>query len=183
MAEINSSAAPAAKAGGRRGKKMSTKVDLTPMVDLGFLLITFFVFTTTMSEPTAMQLNMPADGGPDMPVKESGSLTIIPVSNNRIFYYHGMIQVALRNPAAYGYASYSYADGIGQVIRDKKKALSNMATVTEKDLMIIVKPMDTASYQNVVDVLDEMKINNVKSYALGDLHKDELALLTAKGIR
>jgi biopolymer transport protein ExbD len=128
------------------------------MVDLGFLLITFFVFTTTMSEPSAMQLNMPADGGEETPVKESGSLTIIPVSNNRIFYFHGLIAEGINNPTASGYATYSYADGIGQVIRDKKNALNRSATLSDKDLVVIVKPMDEANYQNVVDILDETPI-------------------------
>ncbi|RYY17053.1 MAG: biopolymer transporter ExbD [Chitinophagaceae bacterium] len=181
MAEITSAAA-GTKPGGRRGKKLSTRVDLTPMVDLGFLLITFFIFTTTMSEPTAMKLMMPADGGEPSPWKESKSLTVIPLKNNRVFYYHGMLQEPMR-PGSFGVAGYSYADGIGQVIRDKKGALDLKEPGSARQLMLIIKPMTSASYRNVVDILDEMTINEVKSYALTDLNQEEMKMLARQNLQ
>jgi hypothetical protein len=179
MAEIANPAAAGKKPGGRRGKKLSTRVDLTPMVDLGFLLITFFIFTTTMSEPSAMKVVMPADSKDMMPVKDNGSLTMIPIANNRVFYYHGLLDKALLS-GAYGYASYSYADGIGQVIRDKQAAMERAGKISRKDLMLIVKPMGTSTFQNVVDILDEVTINVVKSYALTDVSETELMMLKGK---
>src|SRR5689334_20929388 len=99
MAEINAPATGSNKPGVRRSKKLSTRVDLTPMVDLGFLLITFFIFTTTMSSPKVMKLVMPDDTNTNVPptnVGKSTALTVIPLDANRIFYYHGDLVDALK---------------------------------------------------------------------------------------
>ena len=181
MAEITSAAA-GSKPGRRHGKKLSTRVDLTPMVDLGFLLITFFVFTTAMSKPSAMKLTMPAEGGTDMPVPQSRSLTVIPFKNNRIFYYHGILEEALQ-AGRYGIVSYSYADGIGKVIRAKQEAMDLVEPLSKQKMMVIVKPMNNASYGNVVDILDEMKINDVKIYALTNLGIDEIKMLASQNLQ
>jgi biopolymer transport protein ExbD len=178
MAEITSAAA-GSRPGGRHGKKLSTRVDLTPMVDLGFLLITFFIFTTTMSEPSAMKLIMPADGGDPMPTKESGSLTVIPLKNNRVFYYHGQLKDNMK-PGSFGIAGYSYSDGIRKIIRDKKAFMDRQKPGSARQLMLIIKPMNSASYRNVVDILDEMTINEVKSYALTDISIAEIKMLEGR---
>jgi biopolymer transport protein ExbD len=81
--------------GVKKAKKLSTRVDMTPMVDLGFLLITFFVFTATMSTPTTLDLNMPKDikdPKDQTEVKESGVLTIMLGKNNHIYYYEGKLK-------------------------------------------------------------------------------------------
>jgi biopolymer transport protein ExbD len=113
MAEINISTQKS-KAGIKRANKLSTKVDLTPMVDLGFLLITFFIVTTTWSQPKAMPLNMPASDD-SINLAKSVALTIIAMGNNKIFYYNGNIDEALKD-AEYGISNYSSKNGIRDVI-------------------------------------------------------------------
>jgi len=177
MAEINSNAGHNRhKAGVRRSKKLSTKVDLTPMVDLGFLLITFFIFTTALTTPKAMKLYLPADG-PKMPEGKSAVLTVIPVSDNKVFYYHGDMSSAIQNNL-YGLTSFALSNGIGDIIRQKQMALSQNPKYTKNDLILIIKPSANANYQNIVAALDEVLINDLKHYAVVDLdpaEKDWLA--------
>ena len=103
--------------GVKKSKKHSTRVDLTPMVDLGFLLITFFIFTTTMAQPTAMNLNMPKDTDKKDEinlVKESGSLTLMLGKGNVVYYYFG------NDPATMQTTNYK---DVRKIILDKKKIM------------------------------------------------------------
>ena len=178
MAEISSSAGRPQRAGVRRVKKMSTRVDLTPMVDLGFLLITFFIFTTSMTTPRAMRLYLPADG-PGMTAGESVTLTIIPVAGNKVFYYHGQLEQALRT-GQYGSTNFAIASGIGDIIRRKQQLLNKSGKFTEKDMILVIKPDATASYKAIAASIDEVLINAVGHYAFTDLEqpeKDALARL------
>src|SRR5688500_7053911 len=102
MAEVTSSAVEKQRPGVPHAKKLSTRVDLTPMVYLGFLLITFFIMTTKLSEAKQMVVVMPKDSFKDPTTSgESATLTVIPYANNMIFYYHGELESALSN-GAYG---------------------------------------------------------------------------------
>ena len=182
MAEINSNAGNNRQRGGvRRSKKLSTKVDLTPMVDLGFLLITFFIFTTAMSRPTAMKIYLPKEGG-EMPTGQSTALTVIPIANNKIFYYHGGLADALKNNLS-GITSFSVGNGIGEIIRQKEIALNHNPKHTAEDLMLIIKPSAEASYKNVVAALDEVLINRLKHYAFVDLDNAEKETLQKMGVK
>jgi len=136
---------------------------LTPMVDLGFLLITFFIFTTTMSQPTAMKLNLPKDTDkPDEQnkLKESAALTVMPSKSDMVYYYEGLDPSKLQS-------STFKKNAIRDIILDKKRRTD------PKDFMVIIKPTKDATYKNTVDILDEMKIDDVKRYALVDITPDE----------
>lgn len=151
--------------GVKKAKKMSTRVDMTPMVDLGFLLITFFIFTTTMAQPTAMNLFMPKDvEKPDdqNKVKETGAFTILLGKSDQVYFYEGMDPTKLQ------------ASNF-KLIRDeimKKKQNTNA-----EDLVVIIKPTVDATYKNTVDILDEMTINEIKRYAMVDITDDEYKLV------
>lgn len=171
MGEINQSADNHSKqsVGVKKSKKLSTRVDLTPMVDLGFLLITFFIFTTTMSEPNSMKLKLPKDAKNQidlMPIKQSSVITIIPSKDNRIFYYEGELQANGSNIKATDFSN------IRNIIIQKKK------TSDPKFFFVVLKPTPGATYGNTVDLLDEFIINEVNSYALTDLSYEENQLLS-----
>lgn len=184
MAELDTSGGGHKKKGPgvKKGKKLSTRVDLTPMVDLGFLLITFFIFTTTMSQPTAMKLFLPDDKvNPEdqNKAKESGVLTIMMGADNHIYYYEGQLKVDASGNNFMS-ASYNGENSIRDVIMKKKADVRSRAQDPEnpeKDLVIVIKPSKECTYKNVIDILDEMAINVVKKYALVDITADEAKLV------
>jgi biopolymer transport protein ExbD len=181
MSEIIMNETRSRKAGVKRIKRHSLKIDMTPMVDLGFLLISFFVMTVEMSKPVAAKLNMPKEGTDGTELKESAALTVLLTNSREIWYYHGFLKDALKNNQIIK-SSYSYSDGIGQVIRDKQIILDNNAQMKEgrDELTILIKSNDNADYTGVVDVLDEIVINKVKRYALVKISDEEKQFLKQK---
>lgn len=181
--------------GVKKAKKLSTRVDMTPMVDLGFLLITFFIFTTTMSTPNTMALTMPKDDVDEKDlteIKQSGALTIMLGKDNQVYYYEGQLADNGSN-----FKSSNFKD-IRQVIIDKKKqVIANhihdgtcekirerakneippdpdwQNACRDRDLVVVIKPNPEATYKNTIDMLDEMKINNVKRFAMIDITENE----------
>lgn len=154
--------------GVKKAKKLSTRVDMTPMVDLGFLLITFFIFTTTMSTPSTMDLFMPKDTNKEEELnkaKESGALTVMMGKDNHLYYYEGKLA-----PDASNFQSTNFKD-IRDVIIKKKKS------TPVEDLVIVLKPNEEATYKNTVDMLDEMTINEIKRFALVDISPVENQLI------
>jgi biopolymer transport protein ExbD len=176
MAEMDTSGGGHHKKGPgvKKAKKLSTRVDLTPMVDLGFLLITFFIFTTTLSQPTALKLNLPKDT--DKPeeqtkTKASGALTILLGKDRNVFYYEGELA-----PNGTNFKSSNFKE-----IRDE--ILSKKRSTKPEDFMVVIKPSDESTYKDFVDILDEMKINVVDRYALVDISpaEDQLVKVSEGG--
>lgn len=162
------------KAGVERMKKANLKIDMTPMVDLGFLLISFFIFTTEVSKPAITNLFMPKDGD-STKVPQSKSLTILLDNNDQIFYYNGDMNEAIKNNQIFQ-TSYNEINGIGNVIRQKQNQLAKRKT-DKKELVILIKPFTNTSYRNVVDILDEMLINEVTRYMIADPENEEKMFL------
>jgi biopolymer transport protein ExbD len=159
MAEMDTSGGGGHKKGPgvKKGKKLSTRVDLTPMVDLGFLLITFFIFTTTMSQPTAMRLFLPKDvkdPNEQNKVKNSAVITLMLGKNDVIYYYEGDSAQKLQ-PTDF--------KKIREIVIDKKRRTD------PKDFVVVIKPTVDATYKNTVNILDEMTIDGVKRYAMVDI--------------
>jgi biopolymer transport protein ExbD len=153
--------------GVKKGKKLSTRVDLTPMVDLGFLLITFFIFTTTMSQPRIMKLFLPKDVNDyeKQPLTVSNVLTIMLGKNDQLYYYER------DDPAKMKTSNFK---GIRDVILDKKRRTDPAY------FEIILKPSQEATYENTVDVLDEMAIDAINYFALVDISQEEYTIIRSK---
>lgn len=170
MAELNYSPAGTGKHG---IKKLSVRVDLTAMVDLAFLLITFFMLATTLSKPKRITLTMPANG-PEGPVPESRSMTVCLGKNNQVLYYLGLPDKPLAGP---------------QIVRSGetlRQALVETGTrvlaTTGKDLIVVLKPGEHSVYSNLVDALDELDIANVKTYAIAKISAKDMDMLKQRGI-
>jgi biopolymer transport protein ExbD len=141
-----------------RKKWQQGKIDMTPMVDLGFLLISFFIFTAAITETKAMKLYMPHDGT-GTTVSENNVLSFI-VGEKGIFVYEGKWEQAAKNNKVLA-TNFSQSNGIGLQIRQKK-----LSVPADKKLTVLIHPLDDASYGDIVKILDEMLIYDVPSYAI-----------------
>lgn len=171
MAEINLDVQNKKVSGVKKLKRSSTRVDLTPMVDLGFLLVTFFVFTTALFQPTVMDILQPASG-PETPVTSSGSMTFLLGEKNSIVFYEGRWEDA----QAINNFSETDFNSLRNVILNKKKS-----TNADK-LMFVIKSSDESLLANSIDLLDEMVICNIPKghFAEVDITPAEAALLKLK---
>ncbi|PUZ19979.1 outer membrane transport energization protein ExbD [Chitinophaga costaii] len=176
MAEMDTSSGGGKKHGGTKSKKQSTRVDMTPMVDLGFLLITFFMLTTTLSKPKTMDLIMPKDTKNEEEqnkVKESTALTILLGKADKVYYYEGLAQDpnASANPDFFKATSFAAKGGIRDEIIKKKDQVAQMrnAKGEPEDVVVIIKADDGSNYKDFVGILDEMAINRISRYATVDI--------------
>jgi biopolymer transport protein ExbD len=201
MAEINTQSS-GGKKGKKKSKKMSTRIDFTPMVDLGFLLITFFMLTTSMIKPQTMEIAMPSkDKVPEeeqTKVKASRAITIILSKDNSVFYYEGTREndidpkIIKTDFSAKGIRNFLIQRNYDVMVKvedlNKEKAKNDMTQedydkkknelmADKKAPIILIKATNDASYRNLVDILDEMAICNIGRYAIIDITDYDLELL------
>jgi biopolymer transport protein ExbD len=202
MAEVNTEG----KGGKQKGKskKMSTRVDFTPMVDLGFLLITFFMLTTTMLKPQTMEISMPSkdkpEPGKETKIKDSQAITIILDKDNTVYYYFGTKNKQGIDPEVE--TTNFGSDGIRKMLlnrnsivmsnirklklqKDNKEISEDTLKVRisreksdKKAPVVLIKATDDSSYKNLVDILDEMLICNVGRFAIVDITPYDLELVS-----
>lgn len=168
MAEIQQQESKNRK-GLHRRKKLSTRVDLTPMVDLGFLLITFFIFTTALSEPSSIAMPLPDEKETTEPPPLAGerkTLSLLLDADNIIRYYEGSNLGSIKRT---DYSSGRLREVLLQKIRQVKTDFGKDA-----DPIILIKPLQSSSYGNLVNVLDEMMINGIRKYMLLNAQEAEL---------
>lgn len=188
-----------------RQKKMNCRVDFTPMVDMNMLLITFFMLCTSLSKPQTMEITMPSNDKnitdqQRSKVKASQAITILLADHDRVFYYIGLPSDAKNAIKESNYK----ADGIRKVLLDHNID-ANIAAIKlkqQKDLMkitqqqyqtqldvikggkdtptVVIKALDTSSYKNLIDALDEMQICNIGKYVIDVMDADSKALIKAQ---
>lgn len=176
MAELDTSGGGKKGGGKVRTKKQSTRVDLTAMVDLAFLLITFFILTTTLQKPKAMDLVMPDKDektNQQLPVKASTTMTILLGSNNRLAWFVGEPKADMVPPTIEGY---------GNLRKNLLEKAKEIKAATGEDMMVIVKPSDKSNYNNLVTVMDELNITKNTKRAIVDILPFELDLLKSNDI-
>jgi len=184
MAELNTDGGGGGKGGKVRSKKQNTKVDLTAMVDLAFLLITFFMLTTTLSKPQSMSLGLPdKEDDPtknkDVKVDENRTMTILLGDNDKMVRYVGLLAtpVAGGTPKDFAYGK----EGIRQELLSRKKKVLEYTGDKNKGIIVIIKPSKKSNYRNLIDILDEMAIVDVPTYAIvNDFSPEETKLLEGK---
>jgi biopolymer transport protein ExbD len=207
MAEIQEGGGGGHKGGKKRAKKQSTRVDMTPMVDLAFLLLTFFVLTATFSKPKSMELTFPAPPPPDQPpVEIKNGITFILSKDDRIFYYEGQFRqvdddkgkkTTLSELNFSQSSLHKYLLEKNKAMQEKIKALDEMHKLRQLEdttfkrmvrevkadkssYTYLIKADDQATYKNVIDVIDELNINVVGKYVMVDIMKPEMDLIKEK---
>ena len=190
MAELNTGGGDSGKHGKKRAKKQSTKVDMTPLVDLAFLLLTFFVLTSTFSQPKVMRMIFPKKLD-DPTVKQSevkNGITFLLTGNNKVYYYNGK----LNGSASSKLQETDYtAKGVRAILiernaplrsklkelaieKDKINEKDSAALLTfnkklekarmDDDFVVLIKNDKEATYKNVIDMVDELIITQCGKY-------------------
>jgi biopolymer transport protein ExbD len=165
MAELGGGGGGKKKGGKVRAKRSSTRIDMTPMVDLAFLLLTFFVMTTTLNKPQTMEITMPEKPKPgdEMPeVNEKNVLTLVLGQDDKIYWYMGITDPKVE-------VSNFSATGMRKILLEKKAELPK--------LIVLIKAMDEAKYKNMVDIMDEMNISAMQRFALVDITDTDVQLV------
>ncbi|MBE7175787.1 MAG: biopolymer transporter ExbD [Mucilaginibacter polytrichastri] len=174
MAELDTSGGGGKKGKKVRSKKQSTRVDLTAMVDLAFLLITFFMLTTSLQKPQAMDAVMPDkdDKQPDanLAVRESRTLTVLLGSDNKVLWYVGTFDKPIEGPKTADFTK----DGIRKVIIETNNKVKAQGGAKNNGAFVIIKASDKSNYKNFVDILDEMKITNIQTFGPADITPPEV---------
>jgi len=200
------------KGGKKKAKKFSTHIDMTPMVDLMCLLITFFMLTTAFAKPKAMDITMPdkteKDDPKDAPkIAADRTINILISGDDKIFYYFGVADPKLPLPQLTA-TDYS-KDGIRKILLQRNKIVFKAVTEQREKVIkgtevmsdstltrkikeikksdknapiILIKADEKAKYKNLVDIIDEMSICAVANYAVVDISDTENQMISGKPV-
>jgi biopolymer transport protein ExbD len=204
MADVSQDSGSHKKGGKKRSKKLPTRIDFTPMVDLGFLLITFFMLATSLIKPQTMEITMPSNKNVEEEdktvAKASQAVTLILGKNDKVFYYFGKAEGAQILETDYSSKglrkillekNYDVAKQVEDLKAEKAKTKMN-EDVFQKKLgeikanknapIVRIMVSDDANYKNMVDALDEMNICSISRYAIVDIDAQDILLIKDKNI-
>lgn len=156
----------------QNGKRALPLIDLTPMVDLGFLLITFFMLTTTMSRPKALHIQMPFKPAPaENPTifVASAAITLLPAAHHQLYYYEG----AWSDTMVLQYVSLNKPGALRNILLAKQKRIAAAPREIERHLQVLIKPTAGARLDDVIQTLDEMQLLQITQFALTDISNEE----------
>lgn len=207
MAEVNTGGDEGKKKGGKvHAKKQSTRIDMTPMVDLAFLLLTFFMLTATFNKPQVMEINMPVPPKPEdpigTPVPKELTTTILIGKDNRLFYYDGEMMADGSNIKKSDFSK----EGMRKLLIEKNQRVYDLVNEKKQELkegkiadstytkevskikktaenrgrVVIIKPEGESQYEDLIKILDEMAITNVATFAIAVITPEEVALIANK---
>jgi biopolymer transport protein ExbD len=156
--------ASAPEKGKFKRKRTALHIDMTPMVDLAFLLLTFFIMTTTLMKHSVMEIKQPPpdETGITTDVKAERVLNLVLAKNNKVYWYMG-------SPGSEASVTDYSSSGVRQLLNKKNAEI--------KELYVFIKASDESRYQNMVDVLDEVVIANINNYALLNLEAEDKKLI------
>ncbi|PBJ15626.1 biopolymer transporter ExbD [Flavobacterium sp. ACN6] len=169
-----------------RSKKLSSRVDLTAMVSVSFLLIIFFMVATELRKPKAVDLSLPnydastcgGDGGCRMG-SDNRIITVILDDNDKIITYSGLFGFYEFLPKKIDFGR----NGIRKELKERQNAILDYSAKigrTNRGAIVIIKPSKKSNFKNLVDILDEMAIAKIDTYAIvNDFTPEESKLLAS----
>lgn len=171
MAELDAKPAAADKGTRVKTNKKSVRVDLTAMVDLAFLLITFFILTTTLQKPKTMDLVMPdEEGGRTIAVPETRTMTVLIGAKDKLEWFMGLPDKPLTAPTVDGFGK----DGIRKALLEQSERVKKSQGY---DMIVLVKAGAHSNYANMVSMMDELNIADIQRRAIVDITPGEVNLL------
>jgi biopolymer transport protein ExbD len=178
MAELDTSGGGGKKGGKVRSKKASTRIDLTAMVDLAFLLITFFIMATTLAKPKAMDTFWPDKTKKDvqLPVPESRTMTVLLGSNHKLEWFVGAPGATPPTVDNFG------KNGIRKTLIENNKKIEATHAGKDNYMIVLVKASDKSTYKDFVNILDELNITGIQSRAVVAITPAEIGLLKKDGL-
>lgn len=142
----------------RQPRRLGIRIDMTPMVDIAFLLLTFFMLTTTMSKPQTMEINLPPSKDVKVEIAESNLMTLRVKGDGSIYWNMG-----IESPKRIEF-------------KDLMVLLKERIEQNPK-LTVLLKIHRDGKYRMMVDIIDEFNISGINRFSIAPLTEADLKVL------
>lgn len=142
----------------KKVRRLGIRIDMTPLVDIAFLLLTFFMLTTTMSRPQTMEINLPPDREVKVEIAESNLLTLRMNEKGELFW-----NVGIESPK--------------RLERESLRAFLKQRVIDNPKLVALLKIDRVAKYNQMVEMIDEFNLSNVTRFSLAPLTEADMKLI------